>query len=222
MDSYQVWVYVHILLFVFWIGTDVGVFILGKFAQSAKYPVEQRLFAMKVALLIDRFPRVCFVLIIPVGMQMAHMSGLLPLSDGQRMFVWGGSAVWLVLVFWGFAVEGQPVAKILRNVERGVQVVAIVAFVWAGLYALTAPEPVTTQWLAFKLLAFAGIILMALGLDLVSGLMTRGMEMLEREGYSDTAQSAVHVGLNRVYAFVVGIYVLALAAAFLGTVKYPI
>lgn len=221
MSSYLVWVYIHILLFVFWIGTDVGVFVLGKFAQSAKYSVEQRLLAIKIGLLIDRFPRVCFVLIVPVGLQMAHMSGLLPLSATVHLAVWLAAAFWLAVVFLGFAVEGKPIAAPLRNIERGLQMAVILAFTWIGAMSLLGHGPVTATWFSIKLLVFAGITLMALGLDFISGLITTGFELLESEGATPRAQTAITVGLNRIYAFVVVIYALSLAAAFLGTVKYP-
>ena len=222
MDTYIVWVYIHVLLFVFWVGTDIGVFILGKFAQSDKYPPDIRLFSMKVALLIDRFPRVCFVLMIPVGFQMAVLSGLLPLSGPQLGGIWAAALLWLAIVFWAFARDGEPIVAKLRHVERVIQLLAVVVMTGIGLVSLTADAPVTPAWLAIKLILFAGIILMAFGLDLVAGLSNRGFEMLEKDGYSDEAQRAIKVGLDRIYAFVVVIYILALAAAFFGIAKYPL
>ena len=50
MDWYAVLLFVHILSLVFWLGTDIGVFVLGKFAQNPIYAVEQRLLLLKVAL----------------------------------------------------------------------------------------------------------------------------------------------------------------------------
>lgn len=222
MNSYLIWAYIHILLFVFWVGTDVGVFILGKFAQSPNYSVDQRTFGMKVALIIDRFPRLCFVLIIPVGMHLANVSGAMPLDPQVERGIWIASAVWLGIVLLGFFKEGTPTANVLRNIERVFQLVIIVSFSWAGITSLTGNGPAMVEWFAIKLLVFAGISLAALGLDFIATPLSVGFERLKNEGASPEINRSIVVGLNRIYAFVVVIYILAIAAGFLGTVKYPV
>ena len=91
MDWYAVLLFVHILSLVFWLGTDIGVFVLGKFAQNPDYSVDQRLLLLKVALILDMFPRVFMVMSLPTGFQLAtaigesdHEGGKPPAGSDQR------------------------------------------------------------------------------------------------------------------------------------------
>ena len=98
MDWYAVFLFLHILSLVFWLGTDIGVFVLGKFAQNPVYAVEQRLLLLKVALILDMFPRVFMVLSLPTGFHLATILGAIQTSPSLTAVVWGFSAIWLVVV----------------------------------------------------------------------------------------------------------------------------
>ena len=74
-------IFVHILLMVFWIGADIGVFIVGFFFIHPDLSVVQRTTAIELGLVIDRLPRICFVLILPVGLQLAKIGNHLDLPD---------------------------------------------------------------------------------------------------------------------------------------------
>ena len=58
MTLYDVILYIHLLGFVFWLGTDIGVFIGAKFTENAEYSVETRLTILKLAMILDIAPRV--------------------------------------------------------------------------------------------------------------------------------------------------------------------
>ena len=79
----------------FWLGTDIGVFVLGKFAQNPKYSVDQRLLLLKPTLIIDMFPRICMVLIVPTGYQLAVNLEAIHASQYFTMGVWLLSGIWL-------------------------------------------------------------------------------------------------------------------------------
>ncbi|MEO1319808.1 MAG: hypothetical protein AAFV30_04435, partial [Pseudomonadota bacterium] len=66
-ELYTLVLFVHLLAFVFWLGADIGVFILGKFAQNPAHSVEQRLLLLQVTLIIDKFPRVSMVTAVATG-----------------------------------------------------------------------------------------------------------------------------------------------------------
>lgn len=51
--SLNLWKFAHILLFVYWLGADLGVFLLARAAKRADLSFEQRALLLKMALLID-------------------------------------------------------------------------------------------------------------------------------------------------------------------------
>jgi hypothetical protein len=55
---YPTLVYVHLLLFVLWLGADVGVFLLGQhFRKRSLYTLDQRIALLKLLVIVDLTPR---------------------------------------------------------------------------------------------------------------------------------------------------------------------
>ena len=75
MDAF--WLYLHILLLVFWVGTDVGVFIAAKWSERSALSIETRQTVLQLGMVLDRLPRSALTLIIPSGCQLAVASGWL-------------------------------------------------------------------------------------------------------------------------------------------------
>ena len=77
---YSLMVLVHILLLVFWVGTDVGVFLAAKVSERTDLSIETRSTVLSVGMVLDRLPRSALVLIIPSGLFLASYSGLMNIS----------------------------------------------------------------------------------------------------------------------------------------------
>src|SRR5690242_14270026 len=75
MTGQEFWGYIHILLLVFWLGGDIGVFINAKIAKTTLYPVETRAALLKTGGITDLFPRYCFALIFPSGLTLVDAMG---------------------------------------------------------------------------------------------------------------------------------------------------
>ena len=81
MDTYQIWLYAHVLMFVYWLGADLGVFTLALALKHPNYSVEQRALLMRMSLLIDMTPRAAMALIAPVGLYLAESLGLVSMPN---------------------------------------------------------------------------------------------------------------------------------------------
>ncbi|MEL7028459.1 MAG: hypothetical protein AAGL49_04445 [Pseudomonadota bacterium] len=103
MDAYGHLIFLHILLFVFWLGADVGVFILGKMAQSPQHAIDQRLLLLKGAMIIDIFPRASFALIVPTGIHLAVAAGALAAPGFLVPAAWALGLAWFAIVLVGRA-----------------------------------------------------------------------------------------------------------------------
>lgn len=216
MDWHAVLLFVHILSLVFWLGTDIGVFVLGKFAQNPDYSVEQRLILLKVAMILDMFPRVCMVLTIPTGYQMAANLGAVNVVPYLTAGVWVFSLFWLAVVLTGLAKHDTPAGEQAKKIGTLIQYILLVGLGTAGLASIITGAPVHEPWLAAKVTLFALIVIFALRLEAAFGPAVAGFIQLESKGSSPELDQQIRSGMDRTFIWVLAIYGAVIVAAFLG------
>ena len=218
MAYYPLLVYVHILLMVFWLGTDIGVFVAGLQFIDPKRTIEQRSAVIGLGMIVDRFPRICFVVIVPVGLQMCFARGLLPIGSGAMSLIWLLSAFWLAAVIAGFFVGGTPQGRVWRLVEKTFQVGGLVAFTAAAVLAWSG-QWLIPGWLAGKLFAFGLMCLFSLMLDRSFAPVFAVYGAIAARGSTPPQETTLRQHMIRTYIWVVAIYLAVLICGFLGTVK---
>src|SRR6266700_3299348 len=99
---YNLLLFAHVLLFVYWLGSDIGVFYGVRFVLNPNLSLETRRTVMALVHWIDAFPRICLVLMIPVGISLALQLELLTVPVGARTpllaAVWAIGLAWLAMV----------------------------------------------------------------------------------------------------------------------------
>jgi hypothetical protein len=55
--DYTLWQYLHILLFVYWLGADLGVFLAARYVARTDLSLDERLRFLDLLLKIDMGPR---------------------------------------------------------------------------------------------------------------------------------------------------------------------
>ena len=97
---YPTLVYVHLLLFVLWLGADVGVFVLGQhFRKRTVYTLDQRIALLKLLVIVDLTPRTAWALMVPLSLTVSYMGGWWELPVAIVWVTWAIAAFWLWLVF---------------------------------------------------------------------------------------------------------------------------
>ena len=216
MPYYPLLVYAHILLMVFWLGTDLGVFIAGLYFLSPRLSLVRRRMAIELGLVIDRFPRICFVLMLPVGLQLAFLRGLLPVSARAMIVIWIASLVWMTVVIGIMRSHGTARGRALQRVERVVLVCTFIVLTTTGTILWRASAPV---WLVGKLWAIARSCLFAILLEISLDLRWPHLPRLPRTASTAQLEEKLRRSMYWTYAWVLGIYAAVLVAGFLGTVK---
>ena len=146
----------HVLLFVYWLGADVGTFYASRFVADSTLTPAARATAAKIMLGIDIAPRLCMPLVLGSGVHLASLIGVLPLSGALLAAVWLLCAAWLAMVL---AIHHfSPRAVGLVRFDFVFRIVMVVALVVVAINA-------TAAWLTFKVLCYAATI--------VCGLMIR-------------------------------------------------
>lgn len=217
MQTHEFWVFVHILLFVYWLGADLGVFVLARRAKDPALAFSQRSLLLEMAMKIDFTPRIAFVLMLPVGVQLAWHLGLLHPSVLLPVLTWVVAGFWLALVL---VLARNPAASPLlhRLLSAWLLILAATMFAASAL-GMWTDALVSVPWLSGKLALYAVICLLALGIDYAFKPVGAGFAELAQHGSSEQLEVRISAGIDTTIRIVVALYIALVLAAFLGTVK---
>lgn len=219
-ELYTAVLFVHVLAFVFWLGADIGVFILGKFAQNPAHSVEQRLLLLQVALIIDKFPRVSMVMAVATGFYLSVTAGWIVLPGWLAIVTWLVLASWFVVIVARVRAEQAP--HWVELAEKIIYYLLLIAVAAAIAATVMGSGAVLPQWLLGKLSLFGVILLLVLWLEKAFQPAVIGFMTLAESGSTPELEQQIKGAMDTTYTSVIGIYACTLGAAFLGLSKLAI
>lgn len=217
--TYEAWILVHILLFVVWLGGDIGVFILGQHFRKRDYPLETRLVLLKLLVINDMGPRTAWALMVPVSLTLATTGGFLPFGTLELLAAWAVGLTWLVMVWTAHMNDQTPLAANLRMVEFWLKVALTLFYTGLGVWLLRDGANYAPSWLAAKAFLFAGIFAAAIMIDVVFKNIGPALGALIEQGSSDETEEPVLAIMNKTRVWVMGVYLLLVLTAVVGTLK---
>jgi hypothetical protein len=218
--AYPSLVYIHLLLFVFWLGADVGVFLLGQhFRKRHTYSLEQRIALLKLLVIVDLVPRAAWALIVPVSLSVAKAGHWWDLHPIGLALAWGVAAVWLWLLFDAHRHDQTERAARDRRNENFLKLVLTAFYLWLGVQSLFTGEPLAPTWLALKALAFGLIFLAAIMIDVSFKPVGPRLVRLLNEGSSDETEVPLRRTMDRTRIWVWVVYAMLIVTSYLGAVK---
>lgn len=219
-SAYPILVYVHLLLFVLWLGADVGVFVLGQhFRRRAAYTLDQRLALLKLLVEVDMVPRTAWALMVPVSLSVATAGGWAELPGWMLAAAWAIAGVWLFLVWDSHLHDQTPRAARNRRIEFWLKVALTVFYLALGIVSLANDGPLAPDWLAWKAVLFGLIFAAAIMIDVAFKPVGPLLGRLLSEGSSDATELPLLRTMNRTRLWVWCVYLLLVATSYLGNVK---
>ena len=214
MDLHDLWVVIHVLAWVFWLGTDIGVIVSAKMSENGSYTPETRLTVLKLGMLLDMAPRIAVPVVFITGVMLSNDLGftLIPPLAG---LIFG--LIWLAAVIVGIATEGgqTPFGKLAMRLQfliNSIVAIGMGGLAIAGLVqALDMPAWLAVKWLAFAVVALAAIVLEK---TFKPAVILYGK--LGAEGASDKLNTDLSEALKPVYIAVLVIYAATLVAGITG------
>ena len=97
MAEYEIWKFLHICMFVFWLGTDMGVMICSKKSTDTSLSIPARFQLLEIALVIELLPRVMWVMALPLGIHLSKSLGYISPSDLTLAGMWVFAGAWLII-----------------------------------------------------------------------------------------------------------------------------
>ncbi len=204
----------HILLFVYWLGGDLGVFYSSKFIADGSLGVEARRTAANIMLFVDQAPRICMALMLPTGFHLCWKLGLVQMSGLSVVGVWIFGLLWVATVIKLHISHGQAV--ILTKIDWWARVAVISGLLALSIHSLMGDGLIGADWVAWKLIVFA--ILMTMGLLIRVNLKSFGPAFgkLVTVGADAEVNATISASLKKAKPFVLVIWAGLLVNAALG------
>lgn len=206
----------HLLLFVYWLGGDLGTFYASRFVVKHDLSKEQRSTALTIMMGVDQGPRICMTLILGPGIHLAAAMGLITLSTPVLVLVWLLCFAWLAMVLAIHFGHGKAYLGWLTQIDFYFRIVVILACVVFAIQSLTGEGFIHVDWIAWKLLVFAALV--GCGLCIRIGLkpFTPAFMDMMVNGVTEQGDKVMNQSLARVRPFVYLIWVGLLINTALG------
>lgn len=211
----------HIILFVFWLGGDLGVAILGDhFRKRDDYSIQERLTILKLLVITDMGPRIAWCLMIASTISLVKAGGYWDLPVWGVILAWAISLLWLWLTIEAHKAGQTPRAAKLKKVEMILKWALAVFYLGLGAISLVTDAPLEPNWLASKALLFGLIFVAAILIDVKFKPVGPLLMAVIEKGSSDETELPLRKTMDKSRFWVRMTYLLLVIVAFIGTTKF--
>jgi len=192
LTLYSAQIFFHILLFVFWLGGDLGVAILGnQFRKKDDYSLQERLTILKILVINDLGPRFAWALMVASTISLVKVGGY------WNIPAWGVALAWIISLGWLAAF-----------------------YLGLGILSLVTNAPLEPNWLASKALLFGLIFIAAILIDVMFKPVGPLLMTLIEKGSSEETEAPLLATMNKSRFWVRITYLLLIIVALIGTTKF--
>jgi len=219
MSGQDIALLLHLLLFAYWLGGDIGVFYSSGFAINPKLSRGARQAAGTIMMNIDLIPRLCLSLMLSVGGILTHYYGI-------EHPLWQMIGIILLGPIWTFALiyihfnEGTDLVKKMTKIDyyfRWIMVFTLIASVtYAFIYTDRLAE---NPWVGAKLIVFAALIFCGIMIRKYIGGFITGIHNIVKDNINEADDIAMAASLAKARIFVLTIWFLLFVEVWIGVVK---
>jgi hypothetical protein len=158
IDLYTAMVFLHIVLFVYWLGPDWAVYLLSPSIWRADRAIEERLESMRLLIRMTQISRNALILLLPVGLTLAALGGVSMLTESWLAAAWAFCLAWLVMSLFMFHQRSHPLTPTLNRIDALIRWALMILLVGVGLHSLFFASVLLTPWVAAKVILY-GLLL---------------------------------------------------------------
>lgn len=218
MNPQELLTLIHVILFAYWLGGDIGVFYSSGLVVDDRLSRESRLTAARIMLAVDLVPRICMSLMLTVG-------GLLSASLGVDHPAWQMAGIVLLGPFWlGMVLvlhfrHHASFVPMLTRFDFWFRWAMIAILLLSSGYSLATGRLEEAPWLVAKLLGFAFLIFCGLMIRVrLKGFTEAYIKLMQGIEAADDNRR-MQLSLSRVRPWVVSIWIVLVFEAWLGIAK---
>lgn len=212
-------IFFHVLLFGYWLGSDLGVFYCDSQLTREDLSLDERLRVRQIRRKVDMAPRTCVALILPIGFTLAVQYGS-PIAGWWLVLIWVLSLLWLASLWSVRLTVESPVGRTIDKYDRLVWYAVAAAMVGFGLYTLITGDVITESWLAAKIFLYGLMVVSALWILSAADRWEAIFDMV-RAGGEQRIEGEKRMKKNRINAgsAAATLWFIVLLIAFVGTTK---
>jgi hypothetical protein len=150
--------FVHVLAFVFWLGTDLAVWYIGFWAVNRKLSSETRVTVIRIMFALDMVPRICMTLMLALGLHLSYRIGYLLVPPWVIYAAYVVCLSWMSVVLYLHYGEKNRLQRVLRRFDFGFRLALIASLSTYAAISLSGSTAVSADFIAWKLLIFATIV----------------------------------------------------------------
>jgi len=219
MSGEDIALLLHLLLFAYWLGGDIGVFYSSGFAINPKLSRGARQAASTIMMNLDLIPRLCLSLMLTVGGILTHYYGIEhPLWQMIGIILLG--PIWTCALIYIHFNEGTDLVKKMTKIDyyfRWIMVFTLISSVtYAFLYTDRLAE---NPWVGAKLIVFAALIFCGIMIRKYIGGFITGIHNIATDNINEADDIAMAASLSKARIFVLTIWFLLFVEVWIGVVK---
>ncbi len=218
-DSYFLLKLVHILLFVYWLGGDIGVFYSAFSVRDRSLSIDARRTALRILAWVDQIPRYCLVLMLPVGYTLALRIGVVRLPPSYMIVLWTVAVVWLWAVWAIHHYQGTALGERIRKVDLGWRFVLLFGLCFDAWQGFRGTGHLLTDWVSLKFALLAAMLFCGIMIRMLGKPSAAALRQIFTTGSTPELEDIVRRTARRTRPFVLGIWVLLVIAAYTGISK---
>lgn len=225
MTVYNAALLLHILLLVYWLGADLGVFYSSRWVLHAESSPEARAVALRIMHFLDFSPRLALVLFLPSGVTLMANDeyGRDAFAGWPLTAIWAASAVWLTLVYLDYQRPGFRYASLVKRLDLLGRFALVGTLLGIAVYTMTADAPfgATTnpRWLGAKVGLYAIAIGCGIGIRFRLKPFGPAWGELQASGSTADVEQRLRASINGSIPWVIAIWACVIGAAALGVFK---
>ena len=157
-STYELLLFLHVVLFVYWLGPDWGVYVMAPRIWNTEASVAERRRWAVTLVNLSQISRNSLILLIPVGVHLSWELGATVLPP------WGIAVVWLAGLAWvGVSLtmhrnRGKPLGDAMTRVDQSMRYVMIPTLIAVALGTFLYDVPFNQNWIGAKLLVFSFLL----------------------------------------------------------------
>jgi hypothetical protein len=218
ITGYEVVLVLHQLLFVFWLGPDLGRYIWSTRAANPQLSPTTRITAGELINKIELFPKVCISLMLTVGGILTETVGIThPWWQMVGIVLLG--PVWLTMVVLGHFRAQTNLGRLVNDTDIWFRLFMAGAVLASVSYSWSTGRLDNTPWVTGKLVLFAAIMLFGMMARIRLRPFDATLASMAIAGPTEASDASMSRSLASARPYIFGIWLALAIAAWLGVAQ---
>jgi hypothetical protein len=218
INLHDLFLILHLLLFCYWLGGDIGVFYSSGFAADPKLSIEARMTAAKIMLALDLVPRLCGAVMLTVGGVLSEFVGV-EHPAWQMAGIIALAPIWLALELILHFKHDTPLGAGMQKFDNPFKWAIVVGCIVSVGWSFSTGRLDEAPWVGYKILIFAAIVFCSLMINKTIGPYIVGIQRIATGVINEEETAAMAKSLKQCKWAVLGIWAGLIIEAILGVVQ---